>query len=57
MRCVLRDCKSAETAEILDNVHKMSKAKRYLIGISILLVVIAVVVAFIFLLKLAAAWY
>ncbi|MDD3416842.1 MAG: helix-turn-helix transcriptional regulator [Lachnospiraceae bacterium] len=42
---------SAEVTEILDNVHQMSTTKRYVIGISILLIVMAVIVAIIFLIK------
>ncbi|MDD3363146.1 MAG: helix-turn-helix transcriptional regulator [Hespellia sp.] len=42
---------SAEVTEILDNVHQMSTTKRYVIGISILLIVIAVIIAIIFWIK------
>lgn len=34
---------SAEVTEILDNVHQMSTAKRYLIGICVVIVAIAIV--------------
>lgn len=43
---------SAEVTEILDNVQGMSMYKRYLIGIGILALVIAVIVGVIVLLKL-----
>lgn len=43
---------SAEVTEILENVHQMSTAKRYLIGAGILFVVIAIIVAFVFLIKI-----
>lgn len=42
---------SAEVTEILDNVHQMSITKRYLIGGIILLVIVAVVIAFVILIK------
>ena len=42
---------SAEVTEILDNVHQMSTTKRYVIGISILLIVIAVIIAIVFWIK------
>lgn len=42
---------SAEVTEILDNVHQMSTTKRYLIGGVVLLVTIAVIIFFIFLIK------
>lgn len=43
---------SAETTEILDNVHQMSMTKRYLIGVSVLILVIAIIIGIIFLLKI-----
>ena len=43
---------SAEVTEILENVHQMSTAKRYLIGGGILFVVIAIIAAFVFLIKI-----
>ncbi len=42
---------SAEVTEILDNVHQMSTIKRYVIGISILLIVIAIIIAIVFWIK------
>lgn len=43
---------SAEVTEILDNVHQMSMKKRYLIGAGVVLLVIAVILAFVFLIKM-----
>lgn len=43
---------SAEVTEILDDVHQMSTAKRYLIGAGILIFVIAVILGLIFLIKM-----
>lgn len=43
---------SAEVTEILDNVHQMSTAKRYLIGAGVLIVTVAVIVGIIFLIKM-----
>lgn len=43
---------SAEVTEILDNVHQMSKAKRYLIGAGVLILVIAFIIGIIFLIKM-----
>ena len=43
---------SAEVTEILDNVHQMSTAKRYLIGAGILLLAIGAILGIIFLLKM-----
>lgn len=43
---------SAETEELLDHVHQMSTAKRYLIGAGVLIVTIAVVISIIFLIKM-----
>ena len=40
---------SAEVSEILDNVHQMSKTKRYLIGAGLFLLALAVVIGIIFL--------
>lgn len=40
---------SAEVSEILDNVHQMSKTKRYLIGAGLFLLALAVVLGIIFL--------
>lgn len=40
---------SAEVSEILDNVHQMSKTKRYLIGTGLFLLALAVVLGIIFL--------
>lgn len=39
---------SAEVSEILDNVHQMSKTKRYLIGAGLFLLALAVVLGIIF---------
>lgn len=41
----------SRVTEILDNVHQMSITKRYLIGGIILLVIVAVVIAFVILIK------
>ncbi|MDD3417800.1 MAG: helix-turn-helix transcriptional regulator [Lachnospiraceae bacterium] len=43
---------SAEVTEILDNVHQMSTTKRYLIGVGVLFIIIAFIVAFIVLIKM-----
>ena len=43
---------SAEVTEILDNVHQMSKAKRYLIGAGVLILIIAFIIGIIFLIKM-----
>ncbi|MDD4850886.1 MAG: helix-turn-helix transcriptional regulator [Gemmiger sp.] len=42
---------SAEVSEILGNVHRMSTAKRCFVGIALLLVALAVILAFVFLLR------
>ena len=43
---------SAEVTEILEDIHQMGTAKRYLIGAGILFVVIAIIAAFVFLIKI-----